>query len=142
MPTTDVSGLTHGFVSGQRGWGGSMNRNIELLSRVLSQYAVLSIVSTPPASPSNGDSHIVGATPTGAWSRAVVNQLAYYESSWTFYTPLVGLQKYVNNQQALYVYTGSAWVAVAAQPWTGTQTEYDALSSDAKAMPRLHLITG
>ena len=142
MPKTDVSGITHSYNSGERGWGSSANKNFELLSRVQQQDIVLSIVSTPPTSPSNGDTYIIGASPTGAWSSATANHLAYYDATWQYYTPRAGLLKYVASNQALYCYTGAAWVAIAAAPWSGTQAQYDALSTAAKALPRLHLITG
>lgn len=40
-------------------------------------------INTPPASPVNGDIHVVGTVPTGAWV-GQANKFAIYYSGWVF----------------------------------------------------------
>lgn len=65
--------------------------------------------SGPPGSPSNGNTYIVDSA-TGDWSGASVNDIAYYYgSAWYFYTPVEGVRVWVNDEDALYWFNGSAW---------------------------------
>lgn len=86
-------------------------------------------LSTPPGSPVNGDTYIVGASPTGAWT-GQANNIAYWAvdaqdgpsitpniatGAWEFYTPLQpGWQVYDLNTAALYRFNGTAWVLASA----------------------------
>lgn len=85
-------------------------RKIEAITiRVLSQSN-----SGPPGSPSDGDSYIVDSA-SGAWSAFSINDVAFYSNtSWYAISPFEGLHLYVNDDDGLYVYNGSAWVLLAA----------------------------
>jgi hypothetical protein len=85
-------------------------------------------LSAPPPTPSDGDSYIVGASPTGAWA-GQANNFAYWSTDnpsapngeWEFYTPLNGW--IVGSGGAIYTFNGTAWSApitggrVAAIPY-------------------------
>ena len=46
--------------------------------------------NAPPGSPADGDSYIIGGSPTGAWS-GKARQIAIYEvSAWAYYVPVEG----------------------------------------------------
>ena len=83
-----------------------------------------------PGSPSNGDTYVVGSSPTG-WTPATiapavaVNQIAYWAvdaqdgpsitpsiatGGWEFYTPQPGWVVYDNITAAFWTYNGSTWV--------------------------------
>ncbi len=62
-----------------------------------------------PGSPAAGDVYIVGSSPTGAWS-GQASKVAYFEQVWRFITPHEGLSLWVNDEDKLYTYNGSAWV--------------------------------
>ena len=65
--------------------------------------------NTPPASPTAGDRHIVGTSPTGAWT-GKANALAVYRAgAWQFYAPSTGFSAYNTGDTTLYRYDGSAW---------------------------------
>jgi hypothetical protein len=65
--------------------------------------------SGPPGSPSDGDSYIVDSA-TGAWSTFSVNDIALYiTNGWYATTPVEGLRVYVNDEDKMYKYNGSAW---------------------------------
>lgn len=71
--------------------------------------AVDRAINTPPGSPANGDSYIVGGSPTGAWT-GKANNLAYYYGGWYFIVPKEGLSVWVNDEDIFYTWSGSAWV--------------------------------
>lgn len=76
----------------------------------LSQIGVIDKdLSAPPVSPADGDTYIVGVSPTGLWA-GQANNIAYYtEGAWFFYPPKNGWLAVVNDEDALYRYSGAAW---------------------------------
>ena len=70
-------------------------------------------LATPPGSPSEGDRYIVAAGATGAWSAQDGKIASYFDSAWAFYAPVEGWFTWVSDEDLLYRYTGSAWVAEA-----------------------------
>jgi len=97
--------------------------------QVLIQPNVISLaLSTPPGSPVNGNTYIVGAAPTGLWA-GQANSVAYWAvdpqdgpsitptiatGAWEFYTPLAGWEVYDNNSGLIWRYgtpnAASAWL--------------------------------
>lgn len=65
--------------------------------------------ASPPASPTDGDRHIVAAAPTGAWA-GWANRIARFEDGgWTGLVPAPGTLAYVVAEGAPYAWTGTAW---------------------------------
>lgn len=74
------------------------------------QQRVLSILSTPPGSPTKGDRHIVGATATGDWT-GHENDITWYDgSTWQFDAPTEGWATWNLGDSTLYRFDGSDWV--------------------------------
>lgn len=69
-------------------------------------------LATPPVSPAAGDSYIVAASPTGDWA-GKAKFIAYYNQIWRFIEPNEGLLVWVNDEDKIYAYDGSAWVSYA-----------------------------
>ena len=68
----------------------------------------------PPGAPTNGNTYIVDVK-SGAWNvaEATVNDIAYYYgSAWHFYTPIEGVRVWVNDEDKVYAYSGTAWTAI------------------------------
>lgn len=68
-------------------------------------------LTSPPGSPSDGNTYIVAASATGAWT-GHDNAIARYsakETAWEFYTPKQGWMVYSVADTDLYYYTGSTW---------------------------------
>ncbi len=65
-------------------------------------------LATPPGSPAAGDVYIVAASPTGAWA-GQAKAIAYFDQSWKFIAPNEGMTLWVNDENLLYSYDGSAW---------------------------------
>lgn len=79
----------------------------------LTQLSVIDrVTNTPPASPSNGDSYLVGGSPTGAWSGAA-GKIAAYFSGWKIKTPQAGWHCWVRAENRLLIYSGSSWSNLA-----------------------------
>lgn len=88
----------------------TVNQAITRLDAILNTGAKSRTTNTPPGSPATGDLYIVGGTPTGAWS-GQAGKLAYYDQAWQFITPNEGISLWVNDEDLIYSYNSSAWVA-------------------------------
>lgn len=66
-------------------------------------------LATPPGSPSNGDAYIVAASGTGAWSGEDGNIAMYYDG-WLFIAPKEGIKLWVDDEDRVVHYNGSAWI--------------------------------
>ncbi|MBY0429452.1 MAG: DUF2793 domain-containing protein, partial [Alphaproteobacteria bacterium] len=83
----------------------------------LAQISVINhTTATPPATPIDGDSYIVAASPTGAWAGSA-NAVATYYSGWRIKPAKVGWIAYVQAENAFYVFDGSSWA-----PFKGGQS--------------------
>ena len=86
----------------------------------LAQLSVISrTLNAPPSSPSAGDTYIVGASPTGAWS-GYAHYVATYYSGWRFKAPKTGWKAWTQNESKLLYFTGSAWATLAAPYFENT----------------------
>lgn len=119
-----IAGVTYTYVSSQNRWkrttisatpgAGTINR-LMLGSQVASpeklKLAVTFGTNTPPGSPANGETHVVGASPTGAFS-GQANALAVFDgtaAAWTFIAPYEGLLVWDSAADKLKAYNGTAW---------------------------------
>lgn len=84
-------------------------RTIRVLSRT---------TDAQPGSPSAGDTYIITGSATGAaWGGFSEHDIAhYYGGSWKAYTPIEGLRLWVNDEDALVRYDGSAWADLITPP--------------------------
>src|SRR3954463_8097550 len=67
-------------------------------------------LSTPPATPTDGDTYLVKATGTGMWTGQDGKLASAIDGGWRFYAPFEGLTAYVADEAKLIFYNGSAWV--------------------------------
>lgn len=69
------------------------------------------LTNTPPGSPSDGDAHIIGAAPTGAWAGKAGNVARYSTvmAAWAFFIPKNGWMIQANSVREIYRYTAGAW---------------------------------
>lgn len=81
-----------------------------LRTEVLARGAI-SITSTPPGSPADGDTYILGAAPTGVWSAFAEDDVVLWRSgTWYRFAPFSGWLKQVGTEVRRY--SGTAWVVV------------------------------
>ncbi|HXC56114.1 MAG TPA: DUF2793 domain-containing protein [Rhizomicrobium sp.] len=89
-------------------------------------------LSAPPSSPADGDTYLVHATATGAWTGKDGFLAFASDGAWRFYAPFTGLAAYVVDETRLIVYNGSAWLDYASiltlqnVPLLGVNTTADA----------------
>lgn len=87
--------------------------------------AVSSITNAPPGSPTLNTCHIVGTSPTGAFS-GHANAIARFNSlsAWEFQTPEEGRELYNRGTDAGMRFDGSSWVSTLLN--SSLQSAYDA----------------
>lgn len=74
------------------------------------QLAVLDITrASPPASPAEGQRHIVATSPTGAWSGRAKCVAIWQDGAWAFLVPKTGWRAWSVADAALLVYDGAVW---------------------------------
>ena len=109
MATTSHLGLTL-IETAQAQKEVTANTAFTRIDAILNTGAIDKDLATPPGSPAEGDVYIVAASPTGAWA-GQAGKIAFYSQTWQFITPLEGATLWVKDEDVLYSYTGSAWVA-------------------------------
>lgn len=71
-------------------------------------------LTAPPSSPADGDTYLVKATASGAWT-GQSGKIAYASSgAWRFAAPYAGLAAYVADESKMIVFDGGAWVDYAS----------------------------
>lgn len=82
---------------------------------------------SPPMSPQEGDSHIVGDAPTGGWSGKANHVARYLDGAWHFYAPTEGWFLYDSASSSMMVFDGSDWVVfdTSSAKWADLAAEDD-----------------
>lgn len=96
------------------------NEALRALDTVVQLMVLDKDLSAPPGSPADGARYIVAASPTGDWSGQAGKVAAYQDGAWAFYAPREGWLAWAADEDALYVWTGSAWAAFAGGGGGGT----------------------
>ena len=89
-----------------------INNKIELAKHNIEPQASVKnrTTTTPPSSPTAGDRYIIPSGATGDWSSHVNSIVEYDGATWQYYTPAVGWTCYVDDEQKMYAWNGTAWV--------------------------------
>jgi len=103
-------GLTGDFSTAENGWQATMNANLRKLTTLTQAVAKDKDQATPPGSPTTGDTYIVAASPTGAWSGHATAVTVWDGTAWVFYAPSKGWRIYVDDEDADYRFDGASWV--------------------------------
>jgi hypothetical protein len=107
MSTTPNLALTY-IVSSQAQKEVTHNGALNDLDFMAQLTAIDHTISTPPGSPSTGDTYIIGPSPTGAWS-GFANAVTGYYAGWSIKPPQTGWTAWTKNDNRLLYYNGSAW---------------------------------
>jgi hypothetical protein len=70
--------------------------------------------TTPPATPSDGETHAVGTGATGDWAGADRAIATWLDSAWTFQTPQEGWLATVVGSTDIHVHDGTDWTPATA----------------------------
>jgi hypothetical protein len=108
--TEPRSGLLYGWFTGESDWGAGMMANLLRMGRVGMHLSVLDRnLTSPPATPADGDTYIVGAAATGDWA-AQDDEVAVWDgAAWVFYAPRVGWVAYIEDEEVLSAYKSGGW---------------------------------
>jgi hypothetical protein len=108
MTTTNLLGLP--YIDGSQAQKHvTHNEALRMLDAVI-QVAVLDITRTaPPASPSQGERHIVAAGAIGAWTGRDRSIASYIDGAWQFMTPHAGWCAWSIADDYLVVFDGTIW---------------------------------
>ena len=125
------SNISFGWRDGQSNWGALLNRGLRSIAYGGYQLSVINELASPPASPTNSDKYIVGASPTGDWFNFTEGDVAvwgYSDStatnlSWQRLSPITGWRAYNENTNRLMVWNGVEWEDIIGQAAAGTLTE-------------------
>lgn len=106
------NGVLYGWAAGESGYNLQMDANLQMLDALLGGiHAIDRDLTSPPGSPSDGDSYIVGPSATGDWS-GKDNEVAVWnntESTWVFFTPKKGWTAYIEDEDVYSTWKGSSW---------------------------------
>lgn len=79
------------------------------------QLAVQSrMLTSPPATPADGERYIVAASPTGVWSGQAHRIAAFQDGAWAYFSPREGWTAWVSDEDSLLAWNGSAWVSISS----------------------------
>ena len=70
-------------------------------------------LTAPPGSPAEGATYIPAATATGAWAGRENNVAIFQNAAWAFFPPDEGWLAWVDDEDLLYAYNGTAWQSLA-----------------------------
>lgn len=88
------------------------NEALALLDTLVMLAVIDRHLTSPPASPAEGDRYLVKAPGAGGFF-GKDNQVAHYlDGSWSFHAPAIGWTCYVEDEATLVAWDGSAWLAV------------------------------
>ena len=89
------------------------NEGMTLLDTLVQLSVIDKDLTTPPGSPTEGDTYIVAAGGTGAWIGWDKRIARFIDGTWRSYLPGegdgAGWLAYVIDESTLYVFTGTAW---------------------------------
>jgi hypothetical protein len=75
----------------------------------------ISVLNTPPGSPTTGDRYVIGTSPTGAWSSDANHIAEYNGATWDFTTPSTGNTVWLTSSSYSVSWNGSIWAVVSGQ---------------------------
>ncbi|GLK67914.1 DUF2793 domain-containing protein [Hansschlegelia plantiphila] len=92
----------------------TVNESFRRLDALVQLGVLDRTLTAPPATPAEGDRHIVAPGAAGAWSGHDGELAAFLDGVWVFVEPKPGWLAYVAAEGALLVFLGGAWVGAMA----------------------------
>lgn len=103
------NGSTWGWSHGDKGWGDSMNRNIELVS-TLTNLCVKGTNYDTPIVANEGDAYLVPKNASTAWENKEGYVAVFFDNKWNFYKPFEGLSIYSKMEKRQLIFDGDSWL--------------------------------
>lgn len=116
------------------------NEAIRALDALVQISVASRTLATPPATPVEGARFIVPAGATGAWTGFAPHIAAHQDGAWVKYAAREGWLVWVEDEDRLYAFDGTAWAAAGGQsvnpaPLVGVNTTADTTNRLAVAAP-------
>lgn len=86
------------------------NQAMRALDQLVQPAVKSRTIATPPSGPAEGDTYVVGAAATGAWTGKEGKLASLLDGVWTFRTPANGWQLYVEDSAEIVIRQSGAWV--------------------------------
>lgn len=86
------------------------NNALNLLDALTRTVVISMNINTPPTSPATGDCHIIGSSPTGAFSGHAQKIACYSGNGWILISPFKWLEVVNEADDTRYIFNGTAWV--------------------------------
>ena len=97
------------------------NEALKILDLIVQMTVASRSVAVPPASPADGNSYIVAAGASGAWTGQVGKVANFTGIGWEFHTPRTGWTAWVVDEAAAAVFDGAGWSSAAENPAVFTE---------------------
>lgn len=110
MPNTPNLNLQR-LVAGQASAEITHNNALNVLDGLVFLALITRGTNTPPGSPAEGDAHLVGSAPTGAWT-GQAGKIALYYGGWVFVEPNAGFIARSLADSALIQFDGTNWQTI------------------------------
>jgi hypothetical protein len=89
------------------------NEAIRLLDGLVQMAVLRRDLAEPPATPANGELHIVAAGATGDWLGWDFNIAYFVDGAWLKLVPLAGWRAWVVEESDLVIHNGAQWLPLA-----------------------------
>lgn len=116
----NLSLLAEGQASGEI----TVNESMNALDAFVQGSVKSRTTTAEPGSPSNGDTYILGGSPTGTNWSTQANKLAFYYNGWRFFTRREGMVFWVQDADEFSYFDGSNW-----QTWKPAAADADVVDS-------------
>jgi len=115
------------------------NEALERLDALVQPLVEAMDRTAPPAGPLAGEAYIVPAGAGGAWAGHGDEIAVFQSGAWRFFDPAAGWQVFDRASGTLRLYSGTAWIGVAAigagLDWFGVNSSADATNRLAVSAP-------
>lgn len=90
------------------------NDALNRLDALVQPVVESTVLAVPPVSPLPGEAWVVPSGASGAWAGHTDEIAAFQDGAWIFYDPAKGWQVFDRASDALLIFSGTAWVPIAA----------------------------
>ena len=130
VTTLPNAGMKYKWTLGEDGWNTGMDSNLLALDTLVQCSVISAAATTPPGSPTLGDSYIPATGATGAWVSLVGDIVIYNGSTWVSVAPKEGWVVYDNNTNKHLTYNGATWSGYTAENVANKSTSTSLGTSD------------
>lgn len=128
--TLPNAGMKYKWTLGEDGWNTGMDSNLLALDTLVQCSVISAAATTPPGSPTLGDSYIPATGATGAWVSLVGDIVIYNGATWVSVAPKEGWVVYDNNTNKHLTYNGATWSGYTSENVANKSTSTSLGTSD------------